>query len=140
MDGIQGAVLRIKLRHLERGNELRRAHAVEYTRAFRQLDGIVTPVEAPNRKHVYHVYALRVQDRDGMIGKLSKEGIGCGIHYPVPVHLQEAYQDLGGVLGDFPVAERCAGEFISLPMFPDLTATQRSRVIDVVGEAISVGV
>lgn len=140
MDGIQGAVLKIKLNHLDRGNDLRRSHAAEYDRAFRRLEGIVTPVEASNRKHVYHVYSLRVQDRNGVMKKLTEEGIGCGIHYPVPVHLQEAYQSLGGVPGDFPIAEQCASEFISLPMFPELTSAQRSRVIEVVEDAVSVGV
>lgn len=140
MDGIQGAVLRIKLKHLARGNEMRRNHAVEYNRAFSQLGGIVTPEEAADRKHVYHVYALRVQDRDSMMKVLAERGVGCGIHYPIPIHLQDAYQDLGGGVGDFPIAERCAGEFISLPMYPELTVAQRSRVIEAVEEAMSVSV
>lgn len=139
MDGIQGAVLGIKLRHLNQGNALRRVHAAEYNRAF-QMGGIVTPFEAPDRKHVYHVYALRVSDRDGLMRTLTAKGIGCGIHYPVPVHLQEAYQGLGGAAGDFPVAEQCASEFISLPMYPELTAAQRSRVIEAVEDAVSVSV
>lgn len=140
MDGIQGAVLKIKLKHLDRGNELRRNHASEYNRAFGELGAIVTPFEAPDRKHVYHVYALLVQDRDAVMKVLTERGIGCGIHYPIPVHLQDAYQGLGGGVGDFPIAERCASEFISLPMYPELTPTQRSRVIETVGEAISVSV
>lgn len=135
MDGIQGAVLRIKLRYLDRGNECRRALARQYDRAFLGMDGVIVPEEADHVRHVYHVYALRVQDRDTILQELKSNGIDCGIHYPVPIHLQEAYQTLGYTTGDFPVAETCAREFLSLPMFPELRKEQAERVITAVREA-----
>lgn len=124
MDGIQGAVLRIKLRHLEKGNERRRAHAEHYDRTLRDIGEIIAPVAAPYARHVYHLYAIRVQERDEVMRQLAGKGIGSAIHYPIPVHLQEAYRHLGYGAGSFPVAERCASEFVSLPMFPELTSEQ----------------
>lgn len=132
MDGIQAAVLQIKLRRLPHGNELRRSHAAYYSRAFADVEGIATPIEAPLRKHVYHVYALRVQDRDEVMQSLAQSGVGCGIHYPIPVHLQEAYAYLGYSRESFPVAEKCAEEFLSLPMYPELTVAQLDAVVDAV--------
>jgi len=124
MDGIQGAVLGVKLRHLKEWNDSRRANARLYAEALSGMAGVVTPSEARGRRHVYHVFAVRVPWRDEVMKKLKARDIGCGIHYPVPVHLQEAYSDLGLKEGSFPVAERCAGEFLSLPMFAELTAEQ----------------
>jgi len=138
MDGIQAAILRIKLRHLERGNQLRRTHAAHYDRALRGIEGVVTPAQAAGARHVYHIYAIRVLDRDEVMRLLVEKGIGCGIHYPVPIHLQEAYRDLGYKLGDFPIAERSATEFVSLPMFPELTSAQLEAVVQGVKEAIAV--
>jgi dTDP-4-amino-4,6-dideoxygalactose transaminase len=140
MDGIQAAVLRIKLRHLEKGNQLRRSHAATYDCAFHDVEGVVGPSEAPYARHVYHIYAIRIQERDVVLRRLSERGIGCGIHYPVPIHLQEAYQDLRCERGAFPIAERCAGEFLSLPMFPELTPAQVEMVVRAVKEAVTVGV
>jgi dTDP-4-amino-4,6-dideoxygalactose transaminase len=128
MDGIQAAVLSVKLRHLSKGNELRRSHAAHYDRAFAGLDGVRTPFRAPYAEHVYHVYAIRMQERDEVMRQLADQGIACGIHYPVPVHLQEAYRFLGHQPGDFPNAERTASEFVSLPMYPELTAAQLGAV------------
>jgi dTDP-4-amino-4,6-dideoxygalactose transaminase len=128
MDGIQGAVLRVKLKHLERGNEARRQHAALYGKLLAGLKELRLPVEAPERKHVWHVYAVRVRQRDALLERLGKAGIHCGIHYPVPVHLQHAYRELGLGPGSFPVAERCAQEFLSLPMFPELTQQQVQAV------------
>jgi dTDP-4-amino-4,6-dideoxygalactose transaminase len=140
MDGIQAAVLRVKLRYLEKGNQLRRSHAAHYNRALHGIDEVVVPVQAAEVRHVYHVYAIRVQERDEIIRLLGQKGIGSGVHYPVPVHLQEAYRSLGYSRGDFPIAERCAGEFISLPMFPELTTAQLEIVVQGVKEAVSVAV
>jgi len=137
MDGIQGAVLSVKLRGLARGNELRRAHANKYNEAFADMEQIIAPVEAAYAKHVYHVYAIRVQERNDVIEFLTKKGIGYGVHYPVPVHLQHAYRDLGYAKGAFPVAERTAEEFLSLPMYPGLTQTQRNLVIDAVKDCVA---
>jgi dTDP-4-amino-4,6-dideoxygalactose transaminase len=137
MDGIQAAVLGIKLRHLEKGNELRRSHAAQYDRAFEPLEEVVTPYEDPYARHVYHIYAVRVRERDEVIRRLEKTGIACGIHYPVPIHLQEAYQNLGYEEGAFPIAEQAAKEFVSLPMFPELTPAQIDLVVEGVKEALS---
>jgi len=139
MDGIQGAVLAIKLRHLAKGNSLRRAHASHYEQAIRSTagSGVITPITSPEREHVFHVYAVRVQNRDAVMKHLNEQGIGCGIHYPIPVHLQEAYSDLDYGPGSFPVAERCASEFLSLPMYPELTPEQVNGVVAALEEAVT---
>ncbi|MBA2524975.1 MAG: DegT/DnrJ/EryC1/StrS family aminotransferase [Pyrinomonadaceae bacterium] len=140
MDGIQGAVLRIKLRDLERGNQRRRAHALQYERMLREIDGIITPQVQPYAKHVFHIYAIRVQRRDEIMRLLHEEGIGSAVHYPVPVHLQEAYSSLGYAEGSFPVAERAASELLSLPMFPELASEQVALVAETLKECIVEGV
>lgn len=137
MDGIQAAVLRIKLRHLERGNELRRKHASRYSEAFKEVEGVITPMIAPYAKHVFHIYALQVEARDETMRTLEEKGIGCGVHYPVPIHLQEAYASLGHETGAFPVSEATSAGFISLPMFPELTPEQVEYVIQSVKESVS---
>jgi dTDP-4-amino-4,6-dideoxygalactose transaminase len=134
MDGIQGAVLSVKLRHLDAWNGARRAHAGRYTELLADVPGLVLPVEAPERAHVYHLYPVRVKDRDALIEALAKQEIFCGIHYPVPLHLQEAYRSLGLGPGSYPVAERIAAELVSLPMFPELTEEQIIRVCDAARE------
>jgi dTDP-4-amino-4,6-dideoxygalactose transaminase len=139
MDGIQAAVLRVKLQHLDTGNSLRRAHALQYNQALNGLDEVVTPFEASYARHVYHVYAIRVQERDEIISLLTERGIQCGVHYPVPVHLQKAYQSLGYRTGDFPTSERTAREFISLPMFPELTGAQIEMAALSLREAVATG-
>ncbi len=128
MDGIQGAVLKIKLKHLAKGNDARRRHAALYGQLLASETALRLPVTAPDRKHVYHIYAVRVQRRDAILEAMAAKGVHCGIHYPIPVHLQEAYQSLGLGKGCFPVAERCAEEFLSLPMFPELTVEQIETV------------
>jgi dTDP-4-amino-4,6-dideoxygalactose transaminase len=138
MDGIQAAVLRTKLRYLERGNQLRRSHAAHYDQALAGIEEVITPATAAFARHVYHVYTIRVQERDEIIRFLGDRGIGCGVHYPVPVHLQEAYRGLGYGPEDFPITERCAAEFISLPMFPELTPAQVETVTQGVKEAVAV--
>jgi dTDP-4-amino-4,6-dideoxygalactose transaminase len=124
MDGIQGAILSAKLKHLSAWNEARGRNAQLYTKLLRGADGVVVPEEAPSVRHIYHVYALRVQNRDKLMNALGEKGISCGIHYPVPIHLTDAYSFLGLGRGSFPVAEQCADEFLSLPMFPELTPEQ----------------
>jgi dTDP-4-amino-4,6-dideoxygalactose transaminase len=136
MDGIQAAVLRVKLQHLEKGNELRRSHAAQYDRALDRVQGVVTPVQSDCVRHVYHIYAILVQDRDELMRRLGENGVGCGVHYPVPIHLQEAYRGLGYERGAFPIAERCADEMVSLPMFPELTQAQVEWVAQCVKEAV----
>jgi dTDP-4-amino-4,6-dideoxygalactose transaminase len=130
MDGIQGAVLTVKLKYLADWNESRRAHAREYTRLLFPVEGILLPREADYARHVFHIYAIRIKQRDRLMAYLSERGVSCGIHYPVPIHLQKAYRGLGLAEGSFPVAERCAAEFLSLPMYPELTSEQIHRVAD----------
>jgi dTDP-4-amino-4,6-dideoxygalactose transaminase len=138
MDGIQAAVLRVKLMQLDRCNELRRMHATAYDRALGQCEAIVTPRRSAASEHAFHIYAIRMQERDGIMRTMAEHGIGSGIHYPVPVHLQPAYRSLGYESGAFPIAERCAQEFLSLPMFPELTDPQISCVCQVLMEAAKV--
>src|SRR6266850_4801745 len=110
MDGIQAAVLSIKLRQLDSGNSRRRAHARQYNDAFEGIEGVATPFEADYARHVYHVYAIRVQERDEVRRYLEQKGIDSGVHYPIPIHLQEACRDLGYTEGAFPIAENLAEE------------------------------
>jgi dTDP-4-amino-4,6-dideoxygalactose transaminase len=138
MDGIQAAVLTVKLRHLEKGNQLRRSHAAHYDRTLASIEEVITPLQSAFARHVYHIYPICVQQRDEVMQFLHKNGIGCGIHYPVPIHLQEAYRNLGYERGAFPVAERCAREMVSLPMFPELTPAQVEMVAQCIKEAVSV--
>jgi dTDP-4-amino-4,6-dideoxygalactose transaminase len=139
MDGIQAAILRVKLRHLASNNQLRRTHAEFYNQSFAEVGEIVTPAEAVNRRHVYHIYAVRTPERDDMLRLLAEKNIGCAIHYPVAIHLQEAYQGLGYSEGDFPISERACAEVLSLPMYPELTETQLLLVSDAVKESLRVG-
>jgi dTDP-4-amino-4,6-dideoxygalactose transaminase len=137
MDGIQAAVLQIKLRQLEEANQRRRDRAAQYDAGLREFGEIIAPTQASYARHVYHIYAIRVGNRDETIKCLADQGIATGIHYPVPVHLQEAYHPLGYTPGAFPIAERCAAEFVSLPMYPELTHSQVEQVIEGVKEAVA---
>jgi dTDP-4-amino-4,6-dideoxygalactose transaminase len=130
MDGFQGAVLSVKLKYIDQWNEARRQHARRYTELLSGNGSMIVPFETGYGKHVYHIYAIRLKDRDGLIAKLGEKEIGTNIHYPVPVHLQQAYISMGLREGSFPVAERCAAEFVSLPMYPELTADQVKYVCD----------
>lgn len=129
MDGIQGAILRVKLRRLEDWTEARRRHAVEYGRRFSGGE-LVTPYARVDCRHVYHVYAVRVRRRDACREHLRTNGIQTGVHYPIPAHLQPAYGDLGYRRGDFPVAEAVAADVLSLPMFPELREQQIAAVAE----------
>jgi dTDP-4-amino-4,6-dideoxygalactose transaminase len=137
MDGLQAAVLTVKLKHLDKGNSLRRSHASEYDEAFAEMEEVVTPFVAPYAEHVYHIYAVRIQNRDEAMWMLSnKKGIQCGIHYPVPIHRQKAYQGLGYSAGCFPIAEQLSRELLSLPMFPELTQSQINLVTFALKEGV----
>lgn len=129
MDAIQAAVLRVKLRHLDGDNHRRRLHARAYATALAGLPGLTLPAAAEPLAHVHHIHAVRVPERDHVIQCLTRHGIGCAIHYPVPAHLQGACADLACRPGDFPVAETCAHEFLSLPMYPELQAVQLDHVV-----------
>src|ERR1700730_11578262 len=139
MDGIQAAVLSVKLQHLESGNSLRRAHALQYDEVFDGMDEVVTPFAAPAAQPFYLIYAICVQERDEVMWFLQEKWIQCGVHYPIPVHLQKAYRSLGYTAGALPMSERTALEFISLPMFPELTEAQVQTVALGVKEAIFTG-
>ncbi len=128
MDGIQGAVLSVKLKYLDKANDGRRRAAARYNELLRGTPGVTLPVEASYARHNYHVYAVRVQQRDSLLQRLGERGVSCGIHYPVPVHLQAAYSSLGHKRGDFPVSENCGDTYLSLPMFPELTDSQIDTV------------
>jgi dTDP-4-amino-4,6-dideoxygalactose transaminase len=127
MDAIQAAILGVKLGHLEVWTEARRMHAAHYD-SLLAARGVKTPERRDEYRHVYHVYAVRLSERDKARGWLEASGVACGMHYPVPVHLQPAYQDLGYNVGEFPEAERFAAETLSLPIFPELQAEQIEQV------------
>lgn len=130
MDGFQGAVLQVKLRHLPAWTEARRANAQRYTKLLADIEGIETPKEMDWATHVYHIYAVRAHMRDTLIADLGDQGISCGIHYPVPLHLQEACSHLGYSVGDFPITEALASELVSLPMYPELRQEQIEAVVE----------
>lgn len=130
MDGIQGAVLDLKLKGLGGSNQARRQHSHSYGELLGGIEEVITPYEAPYGTHVYHIYAVRVKNRDAVLQKMGEQGIGCAIHYPIPVHLQDAYRFLGYQKGAFPVAERCAEEFLSLPMYPELSREQLQTTVE----------
>ncbi len=119
MEGIQGAILRVKLRHLPAWTDSRRAVAAVYDRLLAD-SAVSPPVELPENRHVYHVYAVRSPERDALQAHLTERGVGTGIHYPIPVHLLPAYADLGHGPGSFPATEKAASEVLSLPMYPEL--------------------
>jgi dTDP-4-amino-4,6-dideoxygalactose transaminase len=123
LEGLQGAILRVKLRHLEAWTEARRRHAALYGDLLAGA-GVDLPHAAPHSRHVYHVYAIRTRDREALMEKLKAAGVQTAIHYPIPVHLQQGYADLGYRAGQFPIAERAAREVVSLPMFAELTEEQ----------------
>jgi dTDP-4-amino-4,6-dideoxygalactose transaminase len=135
LDSIQAGWLSVKLRHLSKWNQSRREHAHRYHELFAEVKGAVTiPVEAPWTKGVYHLYVVRVADREALQAHLAEAGIGTGIHYPIPLHLQKAYQHLNYKKGDFPITERVALEIVSLPMFPQLKQEQLALVTTSVKE------
>jgi len=136
MEGFQGAILRVKLRHLERWTEARRKVVNLYNELLAD-SGVETPAEMPWGRHVYHVYTLRADDRDGLQASLLAEGIQTGIHYPVPAHLQPAYADLGYGFGAFPHAEAAAEQVLSLPLYPELSAQAVAEVAGAVKKAIA---
>ncbi|MEZ5276827.1 MAG: DegT/DnrJ/EryC1/StrS family aminotransferase [Opitutaceae bacterium] len=137
MDGIQGAVLSIKLKHIDAANAARHRHATQYNELLGGIEGITIPTETKDNKHIYHVYAIRVENRDALAKALNEKGIATGIHYPIPIHRQKAYGDLGHQEGDFPVSEQCAAQFLSLPMYPELTEDQVTYVCDTLRSALS---
>jgi dTDP-4-amino-4,6-dideoxygalactose transaminase len=130
LDSIQTGILSVKLKHLAGWNAKRRERATEYDRLLAASGaGVQTPYEPSWSRAVYHLYVIRTEDREGLMAHLGMSGIGTGIHYPIPLHRQKAYSALGYSQGDFPVTERVATGIVSLPMYPQLTASQQARVV-----------
>lgn len=137
LDTLQAVVLHAKLGRLERWNEERRKAAGVYEDLLASVvPEVARPQTAPGNVHVWHLYVVRVSNRDTVLERLHQSGIGAGVHYPIPIHLQRAYAQLGHRPGDFPVAERLALEVISLPMFPGITQAQQERVVDALANAL----
>jgi dTDP-4-amino-4,6-dideoxygalactose transaminase len=137
LDAIQAGLLHVKLHHLAKWNEQRRERAAAYNRLFKDAGTPVqTPYEPSWSRAVYHLYVVRTDDREGLMSFLKEQGIGTGIHYPIPLHLQKAYQHRGHKEGDFPVCEKIAREIVSLPMFPQLEVSQQQRVVRATAEFV----
>ena len=136
LDALQAVVLRAKLRGLAADNQARRQAASRYAELLADLPEVVLPRTAPGNEHVWHLYTIRIPRRDDILRCLHDEGIGAGIHYPVPVHLQPAFRHLGYGTGDFPVAEAAARQLLSLPLYPQITREQQVRVADAVRRAL----
>jgi len=132
LDSVQAAVLRVKLRHLAKWNEARRRHAAHYDQTLKDLP-VVPPIEAPGTTHNFHLYVIRAPRRDELKAHLEAMGVTCKIHYPAPIHLQEAYADLKCAPGSFPVTERLAGEILSLPLYPEMADSDVDRVSAAIG-------
>jgi len=138
LDAIQAGILRLKLDHLSAWNSQRRDKAEVYRELLCAEDGVILPVEPSWARAVYHLYVIRIQDRQGLQSGLKAAGIGTGIHYPIPLHLQKAYSTLGYGQGDFPVTEKIASEILSLPMYPQLTRGQQEAVVLVVKNCVTI--
>ena len=136
LDAIQAAVLSAKLPHLERWTEERRRNAAEYDEAFAGHAGLTAPFVAEDGFHVYNQYTVRTPRREALREHLDREGIGSGIYYPVPLHLQECFRGLGGREGDLPESERAAREVLSLPIYPELTSEQIRAVVAAVASGL----
>lgn len=134
LDTVQAAVLRVKLRYLDAWNDARRGHARHYNELLAQIPGIVIPDVPDYATPVYHLYVIRVDQRDSLRAALQEKGISTGIHYPIPIHLQDAYRDLGYPVGSFPITERYAGQTLSLPMYAELTSEQIVYVAEAIRE------
>src|SRR5262249_9361965 len=133
MDAFQGAVLGVKLRHLESWNEARRRLAERYREGLSRLS-LKLPAEATGRHHVWHLFVVLHPRRDEIRRELEVRGIPTGLHYPVPVHLQDAYAHLEHKEGDFPIAERVASDCFTLPLYPEMTDEQQDRVLNALRE------
>ncbi len=136
LDEIQAAVLRVKLRHLNDWNSSRRRHASEYTRGLGKISGVVPPKVAEWGEHVFHQYTVRVPRRDEVQRALANEGVPSTVYYPVPLHLQGIYRSLGYKSGSLPEAERASAECLSLPIYPEMSGDQITRVVEAVEHAV----
>ena len=137
LDTLQAAVLRVKLKHLDEWNEKRRKNAALYTKLFRQKHkDVILPYEADFARHVYHLYVVRVKKRERLAQELMDKGVRTLMHYPIPVHLQEAYKALGYKKGDMPISEKCCDEILSLPMYPELDKKEIEYVVNTMTELV----
>jgi dTDP-4-amino-4,6-dideoxygalactose transaminase len=139
LDSLQAGILSVKLRHLAEWNRKRRAAAQRYDEMLSSVDGVTAPLQPEWSRSVYHLYVVRVQDRTGLQKQLAEAKIDTGIHYPVPLHLQQAYKHFGYKQGDFPVTEQVCSEILSLPMYPQLEAEQQRTVVQKTAEFVAVG-
>ena len=133
LDTLQAAVLGAKLAHMEEWNAARRAIAAKYDAALSEFAWLTLPAEIASGRHIYHLYVIQCARREELRRCLSDNGIGVGIHYPVPLHLQPAFRSLGYGAGDFPAAERLADSILSIPMYPEMTAAQQQRIVETIG-------
>lgn len=136
LDTLQAAILRVKLKKINEWNNMRRNAAGIYNKLLQNVYEVITPKTTDSSKHVYHVYAVRVRNRDKILRILQDKGIDVLIHYPIPLHLQAAYKDLGYKKGDFPISETVANEIISLPMYPHIKTSQIKFVTDSIKKAL----
>ena len=136
LEGIQGAVLGVKMKYIEAWTENRRAAAKLYREQLAGMPGVRVSQDATDRRHVYHVFAVFVKNRDEVAKRMQEAGVGVGIHYPIPVHLQKCFAELGYKSGDFPVAERIGAEELSLPIFPELSRDQVDQVVSALEKSI----
>jgi len=139
LDSLQAGILSVKLRHLAEWNRKRRAAAQRYDEMLGSVDGVTAPLQPEWSRSVYHLYVVRVQDRTGLQKQLAEAKIDTGIHYPVPLHLQQAYKHFGYKQGDFPVTEHVSSEILSLPMYPQIEAEQQRTVVQKTAEFVAVG-
>jgi dTDP-4-amino-4,6-dideoxygalactose transaminase len=136
LDALQAAVLRVKLRRLDDWSAARQRNAARYRELFAGCDAVTCPPELPERRHIYNQFSIRVPRRDRVRAHLASKRIGCEVYYPVPLHMQECFADLGPAKGELPEAERAAGEVLALPIYPELTAEQQGLVAAAVIEAV----
>ncbi|MCM8800303.1 MAG: DegT/DnrJ/EryC1/StrS family aminotransferase, partial [Candidatus Omnitrophica bacterium] len=134
LDTLQAAILRVKLKKLLKWNRLRQESAKKYNRYLKDIKGIITPYVSEGVEHVYHIYAIRTKFRKKILEEFKKRGIISLVHYPLPLHLQPAYKDLGYKRGDFPIAEKVSQEILSLPIFPHITDRQIRYVVEAIKE------
>jgi len=137
LDTVQAVVLSAKLKRFDRWNVMRQKAAQRYIKILNTIDGVIAPITAQDRGHVYQTFAIRVRNRDAVCQKMQAAGIGVLIHYPIPLHLQKAYEELGYKKGDFPVSEKIANEILSIPMFPHITTKQIESVCDILRKSVA---
>lgn len=136
LDEVQAAILRVKMKHIDKWNDMRRQNAHRYNELFKDMEDVITPVELDGTKCVYHQYTIQVPNRDDVHKKLQERGIGAMIYYPVPLHMQKVHAHLGGKEGDLPVTEAKNKVVVSLPMFPELTEDEQKQIAKELNEIL----